>query len=79
MISTQGLAQCVAAQKRLRERGGELKIAGASAELRRIFDLVSLTHVITCYPEVRNAVDAFLQPGGPEGDGKRKAPKKRKS
>jgi len=59
MISTQGIAHCVAAQKRLRERGGKLKIAGASTELRRIFDLVSLASVIECYPEVRHAVDAF--------------------
>jgi anti-anti-sigma factor len=60
MISTQGIAQCVAAQKRLRERGGELKIAGASGDLRRIFDLVSLAQVIECHPEVRHAVDAFI-------------------
>lgn len=63
LISTQGIAQCVAAQKRLRERGGELKIAGASSELRRIFDLVSLTQVIECHPEVRHAVDAFINSG----------------
>jgi anti-sigma B factor antagonist len=73
MISTQGLAQCVAAQKRLRERGGQLKIAGASTELRRIFDLVSLAQVIECYPEVRHAVDAFR--GG--GEPKPKKPKKK--
>jgi anti-sigma B factor antagonist len=63
MISTQGLAHCVAAQKRLRERGGAVKIAGASTELRRIFDLVSLAQVIECYPEVRHAVDAFRGTG----------------
>jgi len=60
LISTQGIAECVAAQKRLRERGGELKIAGASPELRRIFDLVALDKVIECYPEVRDAVESFL-------------------
>jgi len=73
LISTHGIAQCVAAQKRLRERGGELKIAGASGELRRIFDLVSLTHVIECHPEVRHAVDAFI---GAEGT-KSKKPRKK--
>jgi anti-anti-sigma factor len=75
MISTQGIAQCVAAQKRLRERGGELKIAGASTELRRIFDLVSLTQVVDCHPEVRHAVDAFIALNGPKP---KKPPKKRK-
>ena len=73
LISTQGIAQCVAAQKRLRERGGQLKIAGASNELRRIFDLVSLCSVIECHPEVRHAVDAFMG----TGDGKTKKPKKK--
>jgi len=75
LISTQGIAQCVAAQKRLRERGGELKIAGASQELRRIFDLVSLANVVECYPEVRHAVDAFVK-GSEE---KKAKPRKRKS
>ncbi len=73
MISTQGIAQCVAAQKRLRERGGQLKIAGASTELRRIFDLVSLAQVIECHPEVRHAVDAFRSGAEP----KPKRPKKK--
>ncbi|HJN18349.1 MAG TPA: STAS domain-containing protein [Armatimonadota bacterium] len=61
LISTQGLAMCVAGQKRLRERGGELKIAGATGELKRIFDLVSLEKMIECHPEVRHAVDAFKE------------------
>ncbi|MBM3472788.1 MAG: STAS domain-containing protein [Armatimonadetes bacterium] len=72
LISTQGIAQCVAAQKRLRERGGELKIAGASTELRRIFDFVSLAQVIECHPEVRHAVQAFVK----VGDQKAEKPKK---
>ena len=58
-ISTQGIAQCVAGQKRLRQRGGELKIAGASSELKRILDLVSLDKIIECHAEVRHAVNAF--------------------
>lgn len=60
LISTRGIAECIAAQKRLRERGGELKIAGASTELKRIFELVALEKVIECHPEVRNAVESFL-------------------
>jgi anti-sigma B factor antagonist len=65
LISTRGVAECVAAQKRLRERGGELKIAGASTELRRTFDLVVLDKVIECYPEVRNAVQSFIGRSAP--------------
>jgi anti-anti-sigma factor len=70
LISTEGIAECVAAQKRLRERGGELKVAGASPELRRIFDLVALDKVLECYPEVRNAVESFL--GRPVATGRKK-------
>jgi anti-anti-sigma factor len=65
MISTHGVAQCVAAQKRLRERGGELKLAGASGELRRVLDLLNLDKVLACYPEVRHAVQAFVKTGPP--------------
>jgi anti-anti-sigma factor len=67
LVSTRGIAECVAAQKRLRERGGELKIAGASTELKRLFELVALEKVIECHPEVRNAVESFLgrAPGAP--------------
>jgi len=65
MISTHGVAQCVAAQKRLRERGGELKLAGATGELRRVLDLLNLDKVLACYPEVRHAVQAFVKAGPP--------------
>jgi anti-sigma B factor antagonist len=58
-ISTHGIAQCVAGQKRLRQRGGELKIAGASSELKRIFDIVSLDKIVECHAEVRHAVNSF--------------------
>ncbi|MGQ9732169.1 MAG: STAS domain-containing protein [Candidatus Zipacnadales bacterium] len=78
LISTEGIAQCVAAQKRLRERGGELKIAGASSELRKIFDLVSLSAVVECYPEVRHAVDAFVKIAGETPKTKKKAVRKKK-
>lgn len=61
LISTHGVAQCVAVQKRLRERGGELKIAGATGELRRVLDLLNLDKVVACYPEVRHAVEAFVK------------------
>ncbi len=60
LISTRGIGECVAAQKRLRQRGGELKIAGASPELKRLFELVALEKAIECHPEVRNAVESFL-------------------
>jgi anti-anti-sigma factor len=63
MISTHGVAQCVAAQKRLRERGGELKIAGAGGELRRVLQLLRLNEVLDCHPEVRHAVQAFVKTG----------------
>jgi anti-anti-sigma factor len=72
IISTHGIAECVAAQKRLRERGGELKIAGASPELKRVFQMVALDKVIECYPEVRNAVESFID-RAPSGSRKKKA------
>lgn len=65
VISTHGVAQCVAAQKRLRERGGELKIAGAGGELRRVLELLNLDKVLECHPEVRHAVQAFVQSSPP--------------
>jgi anti-anti-sigma factor len=65
MMTTHGVAQCVAVQKRLRERGGELKIAGATGDLRRVFDLLNLGKVLACYPEVRHAVEAFAKASSP--------------
>lgn len=79
IITTQGIAQCVVALKRLRERGGQLMIAGASSELRRTFALVSLEKIIECHPEVRHAVEAFKEPVKPPPKPKKKKAKAKKA
>jgi len=59
LISTRGIAELVAAQKRLRERSGELKIAGATGDVWRVIEAVWLHRMVDCHAEVKDAVQAF--------------------
>ncbi len=59
VISSRGIAELVAAQKRLRERNGELKIAGATGDVWRVIETVWLHRMVDCHKEVKDAVKAF--------------------
>jgi anti-anti-sigma factor len=58
-LTTRGIAECAAAAKRLRDRGGDLKIANARGDVWRVIEMVWLHRMITCYPGVNEAVREF--------------------
>jgi anti-sigma B factor antagonist len=51
-----GLGTMVAVHNRLRDRGGELRVARARAPQRRLFQITGLDRVITLYDTVEDAV-----------------------
>ena len=62
-ISSIGMGLLLRAHKRCRDAGGELRLARMVEKVRRIFDLLGFSDVITVYDDVESAVRAF---GGSE-------------
>ncbi len=58
-LTTRGVAECAAAAKRVRDRGGDLKIANARGDVWRVIEMVWLHRMITCYGSVNEAVREF--------------------
>ncbi|MFQ6098310.1 MAG: STAS domain-containing protein [Armatimonadota bacterium] len=58
-ITTRGIAECVAAAKRLRDKGGDIRIAGAKGDVWRVIENVWLHRMIRCCPNVNEAVGSF--------------------
>jgi anti-sigma B factor antagonist len=65
-----GLGALVAAHNRLRERGGELRVAGPRPPQRRLFGITGLDRVI----KVHDGVEAAVRGLGVDGTGGRAAP-----
>jgi anti-anti-sigma factor len=58
-ITTRGIAECVAAAKRLRDRGGDIRIAAAHGDVWRVIENVWLHTMIRCCGTVGEAVNSF--------------------
>lgn len=58
-IDSKGLTALVSAQERLREEGGEIKIASTNATNRKIFEITRLDQQLEVYESVIDAVKSF--------------------
>jgi len=54
-LDSTGIAVIVGALKRLREGGGELRVAGASGPVATVFETTGLDRVIPMYPDAGSA------------------------
>jgi anti-sigma B factor antagonist len=64
-MDSMGLGVVLGALKRLRPRGGQLRvIVPGTSDLRRIFEITMLDHVITLDESRQEALADFLEPWG---------------
>ena len=54
-----GLRVLLSAAKTTRARGGDLRVAAAQPNVKRVFEISGLTDVIQFYPDVATAVASF--------------------
>jgi anti-anti-sigma factor len=64
LIDSTVLGALVLAQKRLRGGGGDLFVAGATAEVRRVFEVTGLHRSLRLVDGVPHALDALETAGG---------------
>ncbi|GAB4475542.1 MAG: hypothetical protein Kow00124_16660 [Anaerolineae bacterium] len=58
-ISSAGLRAVLAALKAARQAGGDLHIAGAQQDVKRVLELAGITGLIRCFETQAEAVAAF--------------------
>jgi anti-sigma B factor antagonist len=58
-IDSSGLGALVLLAKKVREAGGDLRLAGLNDDLRTLFELTKLDTLFTIVPTVEEAVSAF--------------------
>ena len=58
-IDSSGLGALVSISKRVREAGGELRLAGLNEDLRSLFELTKLDTLFAIYPGVEEALQGF--------------------
>jgi anti-sigma B factor antagonist len=58
-IDSSGLGALVLLAKKVREVGGDLRLAGLNDDLRTLFELTKLDTLFTIFPSVEEAVSAF--------------------
>lgn len=57
--SSAGLRALLATLKDARQRGGDLRLAGAQERVRRVLDLSGFTSILKCYDDVPAAVASY--------------------
>ncbi len=62
-IVSRGFGQMLVALARLRTRGGDLRVAGATGSVLRAADTVGLSNIMRFYPTVEAAVVSFTEGG----------------
>jgi anti-sigma B factor antagonist len=65
-VDSTGLGVLVGTHRRLRDAGGEMRLAGASARIQRVLSVTGLDQVFSTFPTVGDAVAAA--PEGSAGD-----------
>jgi len=58
-LNTRAIGAMAQAQKRAREREGELRIAGAAGDVWRVIEMVWLHRMIPCHRDVKEALRSF--------------------
>jgi len=57
--SSAGLRVLLATLKEARQRGGDLRLAGARDRVQRVLELSGFTSILKCFPDVSEAVASF--------------------
>jgi anti-sigma B factor antagonist len=57
--SSAGLRVLLGTLKDARQRGGDLRLAGAQERVQRVLDLSGFTSILKCFPDVPSAVASF--------------------
>ena len=57
--SSAGLRAILSAQKAVRQQGGDLRLCGAQAQVRRVLELGRFTSIFKTYDTTAAAVDSF--------------------
>ena len=58
-INSTGVGAIVGAAKRIRQRGGDVKVCGLSDNMKRTFDLTGASSVVEIYESESSAIAAF--------------------
>ncbi len=58
-INSTGVGAIVGAAKRIRQRGGDVKVCGLSDNIKRTFDLTGASSVVEIYESESSAISAF--------------------
>lgn len=58
-MDSAGIGEVVACLKRVREAGGDLKLASLNQRITDLFTLTKLNSIFDVYPDERTAVEAF--------------------
>lgn len=58
-INSTGVGAIVGAAKRIRQRGGDVKVCGLSDTIKRTFDLTGASSVVEIYESESSAIAAF--------------------
>jgi anti-sigma B factor antagonist len=61
-VDSSGLGAFISCLRQLHGRGGELKLAGMSRQVRAVFELVRMDRVFDIRPTAEDAVRAFAEP-----------------
>lgn len=62
-LDSSGLGALVSSLRKVKEKKGEIKLAGLRPEVRSIFDITRVTRLFTIYEKVQDAVDDFQKMG----------------
>lgn len=66
-IDSMGVGMLITIAGRVKQEGGEMKIAGAQGLVARTFEIVQLERVLACYPNVDAATGTFGAASGAAG------------
>jgi anti-sigma B factor antagonist len=61
-LDSSGLGALVASQRKIKEKKGELKLAGPQPEVRSVFDITRVSRLFHICKDVPEAVQAFQTP-----------------
>lgn len=58
-VNSTGVGAIVGAAKRIRQRGGDVKVCGLAENIKRTFDLTGASSVVEIYESESSAISAF--------------------
>ena len=57
--SSSGLRVLLAATKRARDRGGDLRLAGVQKDVEKVLDLAGFSSIVNQYPDLESAIVSY--------------------